>query len=295
MARQKKFRPGFNYRLIFRIFALVASFVAVDYFYSTVIHPRADEAAILETLLADDLEAAGQTQRSFAVILKNTEQQICMSLLLWAFLLLIEKYFMLTGESRCLRLSFIDLSRGERIIPANALSYYRNIRQRVDTTPELRNKLLPLFLMNGLHRFHSTHSISAVSESIQQEAEFATDQLDSDLSLIRYIGWAIPSIGFIGTVRGIGQALAQAEQAIEGDISGVTASLGLAFNSTLVALLFSIILTFFVFMFQASQERLILNLSRYCQDRLVSAMKIPVVGESAGPSTESDNLARTLT
>ncbi len=38
--------------------------------------------------------------------------------------------------------------------------------------------------------------------------------------MIRYISWAIPSIGFIGTVRGIGEALAQADKAVQGDIAG---------------------------------------------------------------------------
>ena len=56
---------------------------------------------------------------------------------------------------------------------------------------------------------------------------------------------AIPSIGFIGTVRGIGEALSQAHVAVEGDIAGMTASLGVAFNSTFVALVVSIFLMFF--------------------------------------------------
>lgn len=295
MSHRKKFPLQSNFRLIFRIFALVASFICVEYLYATVIEPKAQEAAIKEAILADDdPEASGQTRRSYAVILKDTEQQICMSLLIWALLLLMEKYFYLRGERRCLKESFITLSRGERIIPNNALNYYRDIRKQTESRNSLQSKLLPQFLMNGLHRFHSTHSISAVSESIQQDAELASEQMDSDLSLIRYIGWAIPSIGFIGTVRGIGEALAQAEQAIEGDISGVTNSLGLAFNSTLVALLFSIFLTFFVYMLQASQDNLILRMGRYTQERLINAMKIPVVGESAGTS-ESESITSSLT
>ena len=35
--------------------------------------------------------------------------------------------------------------------------------------------------------------------------EAESDRLDSEMSMIRYIAWAIPSIGFLGTVRGIGQ------------------------------------------------------------------------------------------
>lgn len=282
----KKFRSPLNLRTLYRVVALVAAFASVEYFYDTVVDPRATEAEIKQALLKEnDPEASGETRRSLAVIIKDTEQQICISLLIWAFLLILEKVALISGEQRCLHRSFLELGKGERIIPNNALSYYRTIRDQVEKSGGLRGKMLPQFLMNGLHRFHATHSISAVSESIQQDSDLASDQMDTDLSLIRYIGWAIPSIGFIGTVRGIGEALAQAEQAIEGDISGVTASLGLAFNSTLVALLLSIVLTFFVYMLQSAQENLILKTGRYCQEKLINAMKVPVVGEAAGAAT----------
>ena len=33
---------------------------------------------------------------------------------------------------------------------------------------------------------------------------------EADLALVKYIAWAIPSIGFLGTVRGIGMAMTQA-------------------------------------------------------------------------------------
>ena len=86
--------------------------------------------------------------------------------------------------------------------------------------------------------------------------------------MLRYIAWAIPSIGFIGTVRGIGDALGQAHQALEGQIFGVTRSLGTAFNSTLVALVLSIILMFMLYQLQLLQERFVLETESYCEERL---------------------------
>jgi len=86
--------------------------------------------------------------------------------------------------------------------------------------------------------------------------------------MIRYIAWAIPSIGFIGTVRGIGDALGQAYQAIEGEIFGVTRSLGVAFNSTLIALLISIVLMFMLHQLQLMQERYVLDTEAYCEENL---------------------------
>ena len=93
--------------------------------------------------------------------------------------------------------------------------------------------------------------------------------------MVRYISWAIPSIGFIGTVRGIGDALGQAYKAVEGDISGVTVSLGVAFNSTFVALVLSIVIMFALHQLQLSQERLVLSTQRYVDKSLIRHLAAP--------------------
>ena len=92
--------------------------------------------------------------------------------------------------------------------------------------------------------------------------------------MVRYIAWAIPSIGFLGTVRGIGEALGQAYRAVEGDIAGVTASLGVAFNSTFIALVISIVLMFFMHQLQLIQERLVLDTHNYCDQRLLRHLQV---------------------
>ena len=102
------------------------------------------------------------------------------------------------------------------------------------------------------------------------------ERLDSELSMIRYIVWAIPSIGFIGTVRGIGEALGQAHKAVEGDIAGVTQSLGVAFNSTFIALLISIVLMFLLHQLQLQQERLVLESETYLDEHLIRHLQVPV-------------------
>ena len=96
--------------------------------------------------------------------------------------------------------------------------------------------------------------------------------MESELSMIRYIIWAIPSIGFIGTVRGIGEALSQAHIAVEGDIAGMTASLGVAFNSTFVALVVSIVLMFFLHQLQLTQDLLVLDAHEYCNKNLLNKL-----------------------
>ena len=92
--------------------------------------------------------------------------------------------------------------------------------------------------------------------------------------MVRYIAWAIPSIGFIGTVRGIGEALSQAHKAVAGDIVGVTASLGVAFNSTFIALVISIIVVFLLHQLQLLQERLVLDSHSYCDQNLLRHLTV---------------------
>lgn len=136
-------------------------------------------------------------------------------------------------------------------------------------------------MLAALHRFHASHSIQDAANAVKERTDLAAEQLESALSLVRYIAWAIPAIGFIGTVRGIGGALAYAQEAIQGDISAVTSWLGLAFNSTLVALLLSLVLMFILHTMQSRQEAFIIETQTYCRDRLIDVMKVPTKDESS--------------
>ena len=133
--------------------------------------------------------------------------------------------------------------------------------------------VLPRALLNALRLFNTTKNIQDVSSSTHTIFESESERLESELSMIRYISWAIPSIGFIGTVRGIGEALGQADKAVQGDIAGVTQSLGVAFNSTFIALLISIFLMFLVHQLQLLQERLVFDSENYTNDKLIQHMK----------------------
>ncbi len=206
--------------------------------------------------------------------------------MLWAMIILASKFILVSQEKTLLQHKFLTLEKGERIIPEDALKHYHEVETPLKDNPAKGYQLLPEVIRYALHRFHATHAIQAVSQAIKERLEMASDQLDSNLSLLRYIAWAIPSVGFIGTVRGIGEALGKADQAIQGDISGVTASLGLAFNSTLIALFLSIVLMFFVYMLQSRQESLILTIETYCREKVVAVMKIP-----ANEQRETSNIS----
>ncbi len=263
---------------ILQMFGLFISFFVVGIIYSTIIRPKAEHALFEERVMAAKQSDSGYApRRNIYVILHNYEQQICFTLLIWATFIIFYKLRNLYHEKNLIDFSFLDLEEGERILPEDALVYRKHIETKLENNPTLVDMMLPKTLSQALLRFHSTSSIQDVSQSIKDLTDSAADQLDSDLSLVRYIAWAIPSVGFVGTVRGIGEALMKADQAIKGDISGVTASLGLAFNSTLIALFLSIILMYIIHLLQSQQDQLIYDIENYCREKLISIMKIPKI------------------
>lgn len=258
-------KKGISSEFMFQLFALLTAIILVHAVYVAVIRPSAD------TQLAAELAAqeAGEEivpQRSIAVVIRDLEQEACFILLIWALSIMGYKGRLNLQEQKLLEEELLSIPEGTSVLPEDARQYSRSMEA---LPPQQQSFLLPRTLMSALQRFATTGSIPAVSDTVREQCDVESDRLDSELSMVRYIAWAIPSIGFIGTVRGIGDALGQAYKAVEGDISGVTVSLGVAFNSTFVALILSIVIMFCLHQLQLSQERLVLNCQRYADNRLM--------------------------
>lgn len=255
--------------LFFQIVALLVSIILVHAIYVTVVRPNAD--AVINR--ANEITAAGGeyvVPRSFFVVVKDFEQESCFMLMLWALAIMGYKGRATMRESKMLDMPLISVSEGTRILPGDAGQLLRPLQ----SLPEKqRGFLLPRALITALSRFQVTASVQSATDAANHVCESESNRLDSELSMVRYITWAIPSIGFIGTVRGIGSALGQAHEALAGNIAGVTASLGVAFNSTFIALLISMVVMFFMHQLQLIQERLVLDSYAYSENRLLRFLK----------------------
>ncbi len=263
-------KSRFSVEFVYQVFALILAIIIVHAFYVSVVRPEA-EAILAEQALQINADPNYVPERSVWVSIRDYEQEACFILMLWAMAIMGYKAVGAVRERALLDQDLIPLSEGESILPEDTREYARPLQT---LSGNLRNALLPRALLTALDRFRSTRNIQDVSTAIRSVCEAEAERLDSELSTVRYIAWAIPAIGFIGTVRGIGDALAQAHRAVEGDIAGVTESLGVAFNSTLIALVLSIVLMFLLHQLQLLQERLVLDAQHYCDQRLMRHLRI---------------------
>ncbi|MYA31170.1 MAG: MotA/TolQ/ExbB proton channel family protein [Gammaproteobacteria bacterium] len=254
---------------VFQLFSLFLSVILVHAMYVAWIRPQAN-AVMEEQRIMLEQDADYVPERSLYVIVRDFEQEACLILALWALAIMGYKARGALRERSLLQRDLLPLAEGVRILPEDTREHARQLRALPESQQRL---LLPRVLLSALQRFGATGNVQDVSSATQTLVNAEAERLESELSMIRYIAWAIPSIGFIGTVRGIGQALTLAYRAVEGDISGVTESLGVAFNSTFFALLVSIFIMFLVHQLQLLQERLVFETSDYCDERLIRRLQ----------------------
>jgi hypothetical protein len=93
--------------------------------------------------------------------------------------------------------------------------------------------------------------------------------LDSSYSFIRFMIWAIPILGFLGTVLGITDAIAGVSpEQLEKDLSAVTGGLATAFDTTGLALILTIITMFLTFLVERLEQRVLGEVDGWIDEHL---------------------------
>ncbi len=261
---------NFPIEMVYQVFSLLLVFIIVHGTYVSLIRPKAETFLVAQQAQLLEQPDAVQEQ-SFYVVIRDFEQESCMILFFWALTILIYKGVVVWRQQGQLDVDLLQLPGNMPIGPEDTRELIGRLQELPD---ESRDFLIPSALLDAVQRFSATRNIQDAATAVRESCETHGDRLDSELSTIRYIAWAIPSVGFIGTVRGIGAALSQAHRAVEGDITGVTQNLGVAFNSTFIALVLSIVMMFFIHQLQHRQERLIHDAVAYCQRNLINKLRI---------------------
>lgn len=248
---------------------LLAIAVLVHVFYTFHVRPVAAGWQAREQASQSE-DPDYQPRRSIWVIIKDPEQQIALTLFLWAVGLATLKATALGKHRRQLDAGLLKVPTGYRILPGDVREY----SHRLDELPAGERDLIPArTIRRALKRFGETSNVQDAATTVHDYCESEASRLDAELSLIRFCVWSIPAIGFVGTVRGIGYALAGAQTALRGDTGPVTTGLGVAFNSTFVALILSILLMYVVHELQLRSERLVLDTELHVDDAVISNLQ----------------------
>jgi len=141
---------------------------------------------------------------------------------------------------------------------------------RLDRLPaRRRDDYLVRRVREAVEHVRRRGSADELEEELRYLADLDADRAAAGFALVRIIIWAIPILGFLGTVIGITLAIANlSPQALEDSLPKVTAGLGVAFDTTALALGLSIVLMFAQFLTDRAQQALLSRVDQRAAEEL---------------------------
>jgi hypothetical protein len=132
---------------------------------------------------------------------------------------------------------------------------------------------LPYLIDISISRLLSSKSVDQVLAVFNSSLDIISHRIELNYQMLRYLIWLIPTIGFIGTVVGITVAL-EGIDPIRPDLKQVTDRLGIAFYTTIVALIESMLIYFLQNLVQRREESALNKAASYCLKNLINRMYV---------------------
>ncbi len=218
------------------------------------------------------------TPERLARLFLGFEQVLCYVCAVWAALILQSRYREVLGQRRAFGMELLPTDEGARILPEDARPLARKVEQVTAGRPFVLANMIRL----GLGKFAVSKSATDVAEVVRNQADVELSRLVTGMSTVQYLTWAIPAIGFVGTVRGLGGAFGVNDPDIAEFTRQAKDQLKIAFDCTLVALVLSLALMYFVHMVQRAEETLVTDAQQYCQEHLLLRLYDPSAEHAGG-------------
>jgi biopolymer transport protein ExbB/TolQ len=152
---------------------------------------------------------------------------------------------------------------------------YAAARQANQAGSASEGRFLPRLIQRVVTQAQTTGSVDQANAILNSSLELYLHEIDLRYAMTRYVVWAIPTLGFIGTVVGISLALSFAGSVDLQDpslLAELTKRLRVAFDTTLLALVMSAVLVLVQHIVQAYEERSLNLAGQYCLDNLINRL-----------------------
>jgi len=211
--------------------------------------------------------------------------------------MLIFKHRNLQRERSAFRLDFIKSFTGGR----DVVGTQTFIGEQLAITENLDLTQKDLILVNRINKAIKQIRINKnpadVANVLTTVADTDAAVMDSSYILIKYMIWAIPVLGFIGTILGMTQAIGSFDTVLKGisdvGFAGVKQSLGLvtgglsvAFETTFLALVLSAVVNLFANGLQKREEDNLSDVEEFTTDNIIN--KYTVLRDQIAASAQMD-------
>jgi biopolymer transport protein ExbB/TolQ len=166
---------------------------------------------------------------------------------------------------------------------------------QIDRLPRLQQTgYLVMRLRAAIEHIQRHGSAESLSDELKYLADSDVSRSQSSYGLFRVIVWAIPILGFLGTVIGITMALNAVDlQSPDQSMLQVLNGLGLKFDTTALALTLSMVLMFVHFSVERTENALLAQVDQRAEEELAGRFPVVLAGAD-GQLAAVRNMAETM-
>ena len=191
----------------------------------------------------------------------------------WGLAILVIKSGKAKRQRDALLLDVLPSELGSTITPRNVEGFLGHLHK---LPARLRDSLMVNRIRKGLEMFRARRDNGEVGSLLGTLSEVDANRIVGSYSLVKVFLWAIPILGFIGTVLGLSFAMAGFGSAdltnveeLKKSVGTITGGLATAFNTTLLGLLLSMFLMFPMSAIQKREEDILTDIDAFCTEVLL--------------------------
>lgn len=196
-------------------------------------------------------------------------------LMFWALAILFLKWLNLKKQKDAMLLDVLPVEISNEITVGSLDRFILNIN-------ELPGASSDTFLVNrvvrGIEHFRVRKSAAETVTMMESQSAIDANNVAGSYTILKVFIWSLPILGFIGTVMGVSAAVASLASSLSGGgnmdamktaLQDVFGGLGTAFDTTLLALIMSMLVKLPASALQKSEEDLISSVDEYCNENLL--------------------------
>ena len=198
----------------------------------------------------------------------------------WSVAILLLKWRKLALQRRALRYRVVPDDPSFVLTATTAEQVMHRIYATVD---DPKHFLVFHRIVIALSNLRNLGRVADVDEILRSQAEHDESSAETSYALLKGFVWAIPVLGFIGTVLGLSQAIGgfgsvlsntEDMSQIANSLQLVTAGLATAFETTLEALVAALVIQMAFTFLKKSEEEFLDECSEYCHRHVVNRLRM---------------------
>jgi biopolymer transport protein ExbB/TolQ len=191
----------------------------------------------------------------------------------WAMTILFFKGQKLRHQRQALLLNVLPWELGSEINAENVGVFIDHLYK---LPVRLRDSMMVNRIRKALELFEVKQNNDSVSHMLESQSDIDSMRIGGSYTLIKAFFWAIPILGFIGTVIGLSHAIGGMQfsnmediDAIMKSLGAVTGGLGTAFDATLLGLLLAMVLNFPLNTMSKDEDDCLNEVDAFCNEVLL--------------------------